>query len=148
MVELGSSNLNFSTEATTTLMTFLALQIGPGDKEDPLGVIHGVFRDEAFCKRLVDQLDQRLDGISSNWRETNCMETLITIAHRLFELSDSVSADAVKLLEKARAITSNWISALRSEIQTATDTETSRRCSRYAFWAALLCRRTFALYAD
>jgi hypothetical protein len=66
LVELGSSNLNFSTEATTTLMTFLALQIGLGDKEDPLGVVHGVFRDEAFCKRLVGQLDQRLDGISSN----------------------------------------------------------------------------------
>lgn len=138
LVELGSSNLNFSTEATTTLMTFLALQIGPGDKEDPFGVVHGVFRDEAFCKRLVDQLDQRLDGISSNWRETNCMETLITIAHRLFELGDSVSADAVRLLEKARAVTSNWISALRSEIQAGTDAETSRRCSRYAFWAALL----------
>jgi hypothetical protein len=148
LVELGSSNLNFSTEATATLMTFLALQMGPGDKEDPLGVVHGVFRDEAFCMRLVNQLDQRLDGISSNWRETNCMETLITITHRLFELSESVSAYAVKLLERARTITSNWISALRSEIQTATDAETSRRCSRYAFWAAILCRRTFALYTD
>lgn len=148
LVELGSSNLNFSTEATTTLMTLLALQIGPGGRRDPLGAVHGVFRDEAFSKRLVDQLDQRLDGISSNWRETNCMETSITIAHRLFELGDSVSADSIKLLEKARAITSNWISALRSEIQTATDAETSRRCSRYAFRAALLCRQTFALYRD
>jgi hypothetical protein len=148
LVELGSSNVNFSTEATTTLMSLLALQVGPGDKEDSLGAIHGVFRDEAFCERLVDQLDQRLDGISSNWRETNCMETLITVAHRLFELGDSVCADAIKLLEKARAITSNWISALRLEIQTAADAETSRRCSRYAFWAALLCRRTFALYGD
>jgi hypothetical protein len=106
-------------------MTFLALQIGPGDKEDPLGVVHEVFQDEAFCKRLVDQLDQRLDGISSNWRETNYKETLITIAHRLFELGDSVSVNAVRLLEKACAITSNWISALRSEIQTGTDAETS-----------------------
>ena len=57
LVELGSSNLNFSTEATTTLMTFLALQIEPGDKENSLRVVHRVFRDEAFCKRLVDQLN-------------------------------------------------------------------------------------------
>jgi len=76
------------------------------------------------------------------------METLITIAHRLFELGDSVSANAVRLLEKARAITSGWISALQSKIQTGIDAETSRRCSRYAFWAALLCKRTFALYGD
>jgi hypothetical protein len=148
LVELGSSNINFSTEATTALMAALALQIGPEETEDPLGVIHGVFQDKDFCKRLTDQLDQRLDGLSSNWRETNCMETLITIAHRLFELSDGSSADAIKLLEKARAITSNWISTLRSEIQASIDPGTSQRCSRYAFWASLLCRRTFALYRD
>ena len=53
------------------------------------------------------------------------MGTLITIAHRLFELGDTVSANAIELLEKARAITSNWISALRSEILTAIDAETS-----------------------
>jgi hypothetical protein len=76
------------------------------------------------------------------------METLITIAHRLFELGDSVSADAVRLLEKARAVTSNWTSGVTIGDLDGTDAETSRRCSRYVFWAALLCRRTFALYGD
>ena len=146
LVELGSSNLNFSTEATTMLITLLALQAGPTDKNDPLGAVHGIFRDKSFCTRLIHQIDQRLDNISSNWRETSCMETMIIIANRLFELADSVSADAVNLLEKARSITSNWISTLRLEIQNAMDEETSQRCSRYAFWASLLCRRTFALY--
>lgn len=147
LVELGSSNLNLSTEATMALVTLLALQIGPGDEKDSLGAIHGIFRDEAFCTRLVAQINQRLDGISSNWRETNCMETLITLANRLFELGHSVSTDANNLLEKARSITSSWISALQSEIQSATDSETSRKFSQYIFWAALLCRRTFIVYA-
>jgi hypothetical protein len=148
LVELGSSNLNFSTEATTSLMSQLVLQVGPAYKDEPLGKVHRIFRDESFSRRLVDQLGQRLESVSSNWRETNCMETLITLILRLFSLSTTVCDEAVKLLEKARNITSRWINILRSEIQTATDAETSRRCSRYAFWAALLCRRTFAIYAD
>lgn len=72
LIELGSSSLNFGTEATTLLISMLALQVGPqmGPNEtDPLGAVHRVFRDKSFCLRLLDQLEQRLDGISSNWRE-------------------------------------------------------------------------------
>jgi hypothetical protein len=143
LIELGSSNVNFGTEATTLLIGLLSLQIGPAESDDFLGTVHSVFRDKFFCERLFDQIDQRLDGISANWREVNCMETLITLALRLFELGKLEPTDSLQLLSKARAITSNWISALRSEIQTATDADNSRRCSRYAFWAAILCRRTF-----
>jgi hypothetical protein len=143
LIELGSSNVNFGTEATTTLMSLLSLQTGPAENDDFLGVIHSVFKDKSFCKRLVDQIDQRLDGISANWREAYCMETLITLTIRLFELGELDSMESLKLMSKARTITSNWISDLQSEIQIAEDAETSRRCCKYAFWAALLCRRTF-----
>ena len=149
LVEIGSSNLNFSTEATALLISQLAVQAGPG-YEDPLRVIHGVFRDESFCKRLIEQLGQRLDAISSNWRETYCMEMLVTLILRLWSLasSPSIVGEASKLLERSRTVTFKWISVLRVEIHRATSASISQRCSRYIFWAALICRRTFAIHVE
>lgn len=149
LVEIGSTNLNFSTEATTLLISHLAVQAGPGC-EDPLRVIHGVFRDESFCKRLLEQLGQRLDGISSNWRETYCMEMLVTLILRLWSIASrpSIVSEAIELLERCRSIMFNWISVLRAEIHRATSASISQRCSRYTFWAALICRRTFAIYVE
>ena len=148
LIELGSSNLNFSTEATTLLISQLALQAGPAYNADPLRAIHIVFRDESFCRRLMEQLDERLDGISSNWREIYCMEMLVTLMLRLCFIGSrpNIISETFKLLEKARAITFKWLSLLRLEIHRATDAGASRRCSRYALWAALLCRRTFAAH--
>jgi len=148
LIELGSSNLNFSTEAVTLLMAQLALQAGPAYERDPLRAIHRIFRQESFGKRLMEQIGQRLDVISLNWRETNCMEMLLTLILRLcYVASKPVVGEALTLLDKARAATLKWTSQLRMEIHRATDASTSRRCSRYAFWAALLCRRTFAVHA-
>ncbi|KAI9782401.1 MAG: hypothetical protein M1816_001899 [Peltula sp. TS41687] len=150
LTELGSSNLNFSTEASTSLLSQLALLAGPADKADPLRVIHKIFRDESFCMRLMEQLGLRLKGISPNWREIHCMEMLVTLILRLCSVASgpAIISEATKLLERARAITSKWISLLRKEIHQATDTDSAQRCSRYAFWAALLCRRTFAIHAE
>jgi len=143
LIELGSSNVNFSTEATTALIRLLSLQTGPAENDDFLGVIHSVFKDELFCKRLADQIDQRLNAISANWREVYCMESLITLALRLFELGEFDSMEPLKLLSKARTIATKWISTLQREIQTAKDAENTRRCCKFALWATLLCRRTF-----
>lgn len=148
LIELGSSNLNFSTEAVTLLIAQLALQAGPAYNLDPLRTVHRVFRDKAFCKRLIEQIDQRLGAIYFNWRETNCMEMLITLILRLCSLaSKHIAVEASKLLEKARKATFRWIGLLRAEIHRSTDASTYQQCSRYALWAALLCRRTFAVYA-
>src|SRR2546423_5749130 len=149
LIELGSSNLNFSTEAVTLLMSQLALQAGPAYQHDPLRAIHRIFRHEAFCNRLMEQIGQRIGVISFNWRETNCMEMLITMILRLCYIGpEPVIDEALGLLETARTATFEWISHLRFEIHRATDASTSRRCSSYAFWAALLCRRTFAVHAS
>ncbi|KAI9733803.1 MAG: hypothetical protein M1818_007070 [Claussenomyces sp. TS43310] len=150
LVELGSSNLNFSTEATGLLMSKLALQAGPAHTADVLREAHIVFRDQAFCDRLVEQLHQRLDAISSNWRETNCMEMLVTLIIRLHSLASEPTAisEALKLLERVRDITSKWMNSLRAEVETSTDAATCKNNSRYALWTALLCRRTFIIYAE
>lgn len=148
LIELGSSNLNFSTEAITLLIAQLALQAGPGYNVDPLRTVHRVFRDKAFCKRLMEQISQRMSAIYFNWRETNCMEMLLTLVLRLCSIAPKhIAAEAFKLLEKARVATFRWIGQLRMEIHKSTDASTFQRCSRYALWAALLCKRTFAISA-
>lgn len=100
LVELASSNLNFSTEAVVSLVTRLALQAGPADDNDPLRAIHKVFRDSLFCKRLLEQVDQRLEGISSHWREANCMDMLLTLILRCNAIGSQLAGgEALQLLE-------------------------------------------------
>ncbi|TVY40663.1 hypothetical protein LSUB1_G002307 [Lachnellula subtilissima] len=143
LMELGASNLNFSTEATALLLCHLALQIGPAPDDNHLGSVHTFFNDEIFCANLLQQLSLRLDGISTNWRETNCMESIITLTIRLNSLGTGSKNASKQLLEKVRNVTFKWITELRSEVRAATSLQTSLNLSTYALWAALLCRRTF-----
>jgi hypothetical protein len=133
LIELGSSNLNFSSEATTFLIALLVLQVGPAHIDSPPGTVHKIFEDESFSRRLLDQLSFRLDIISSNWRETNSMETIITLILRLISMSTSVANDADQLLEKVRTITLQWITLLRSEILASIDSATARKHSLMRF---------------
>ncbi|MCJ1431212.1 hypothetical protein MMC27_000563, partial [Xylographa pallens] len=147
-VELGSSNLNFSTEATTLLIAQLALQAGPVYQCDPLRTMHRFLRDQSLCRRLIEQINLRLDGISSNWHETNCMEMLLTLTLRLYSItSEPIKEEALEILNKARGAISKWIGQLRTDIHQSTTADAARKYSRYAFCAALLCKRTFASYA-
>ena len=149
LVELGSSNLNFSVEATMLLFCQLALQAGPTGESDVLRAVHVVFRDNLFCERLIDQIGQRIDGISANWRENYCMEMLLTLNLRLCSLgSGPIVEEGVRMIEKVRAVTLGWISLLRVEIRGAMEADAAERAAGYALWAALLCRRTYSIYAD
>ena len=150
LVELGASNLNFSTEDTMHVFSQLAIQAGPAkDDKDLLRDAHFYFRDQCFCQRLMEQIVNRLNNISSNWRETHCMEMLITLSLRLFDLctgSDRQSAE--RLLRTAREVTSSWSARLRDEVRSATEADMAERAARYGLWAALLCRRTFTTFVE
>ncbi|KAM3068070.1 hypothetical protein ACMFMF_009436 [Clarireedia jacksonii] len=150
LVELGASNLNFSVEDTMYIFNQLSIQVGPSrDRKDVLGDVHIVFRDNAFCQRLVEQIDIRLRNISTNWRETYCMEMLITLSLRLFSLtSGQHRQSAERLIKTARQSTIQWISRLRDEVRNSTKADAADRAAAYAFWAALLCRRTFATFLE
>ena len=147
--ELRSSNLNFSSESTALLISSLALQVRPWSLNgEHFGAVHASLLDEKFCTKLIDQLHSRLDGISSNWRETICMETIITLLVQLEQFGNVNRQHALELFQRVRKITLFWMAALRQEAENAKDAETSNRCSKYALWAALLCRRTFVLHVD
>ncbi|KAL1614319.1 hypothetical protein SLS56_012136 [Neofusicoccum ribis] len=71
LIELGSSNINFSNEAVVLIVTQLAVHAGTFQPDNPLRTVHSIFRDQEFCARLLDQIARRLDVIAFNWREAN-----------------------------------------------------------------------------
>ena len=150
LVELGASNLNFSIEDTTKVFSQLAVQAGPAKNDgDVLQDAHFFFRDQSFCQRLMEQINKRLLNIKANWRETNCMEMLISISLRLFSLSTgSDRQGAETLLTGAREATLSWLSRLRDEARNAADADAAQRAANYGFLAALLCRRTFTVFVE
>lgn len=148
LVELGASNLNFSAEDTMLIFNHLAVQVGPSKNQvDVLRDYHVVFRDSSFCQRLIEQIENRLNNIATNWREVYCMEMLITLSLRIFELTSGQDRQsAERLLKNARESTLQWICHLRKQVRNTTDAQTAETAARYGFWAALLCRRTFSIF--
>ena len=147
IAELGSSNVNFSLPATTALFQHLALQAGPRLDQEPdvLRVVHVVFRDQTFCRRLTEQINQHVDTISANWRESNYMETLLTLTIQLCALGCPESlVDSHRLLQKIRCVTITWTTLLRDEMRNAQEVDIADRMARFCLLSALLCRRTFS----
>ena len=148
LVELGASGLNFSSESTMHMFNHLATQAGPARDENGLfRDVHVVFKDPSFCNRLAEQIGNRLRNITSNWREVHCMEVLITLSLRLFALTSSKTL-AKGLTKEARNITLKWITRLQTDVRSAMEASVAETAARYAFWAALLCRRTFSTFAE
>ncbi|KAI1100418.1 hypothetical protein F4804DRAFT_46400 [Jackrogersella minutella] len=152
LTELGSSNLNLSTETTVLLFDHLVHQIGPPDEHQELGTIHYVFRDISFCEALLQQLRTKLEAIASNWRETHLMEIVIMLTLRLvaftapFSDTAHLMAKALGLLLEARQVALQWVRMLRKEVYRASGLQNVQNCQSYLLWAALLCKRTFACH--
>ncbi|KAJ4372947.1 hypothetical protein N0V83_003238 [Neocucurbitaria cava] len=138
--ELGSTNINFSSEATWILVHRLCTEVGPSTVgKDPLRDVHSAILDVTFCMKLLHQIQQRLNAIDRNWREPVQMHILVTILSKVASLSSAVHSEAMDLLQQARLVTDGW----RAELQ-STVTEDSK-VTQFAIWASLLCRSTLHL---
>lgn len=76
------------------------------------------------------------------------MLMLLMIFLRLCSVAYNVVHEAFDLLLKAQRVISDWIRTLRQKIRDCTDAASSPKFSKYALWAAILCRKTFAVYAN
>lgn len=150
LAELGSSNVNFSDEQSTHLLRQLVVQAGPDqDTGHVLRDVHVIFQDDLFCGCLREQIKRRLKMIESNWRETHCMELVLTLALRLHALTTGeVRQQAYELIKVVRRATLQWNLDLCDKFENATDAEEAMSFAQYRFKAALLCRQTFAIFAD
>ena len=146
LVELGSSNLNFSKDETMLLVRQVVSHAGPGNGTT-LRKAHQAFLDANFRSRLTDVIGERLSVIATNWREHNSMETIITLLLRLTSLVTTPTV-AMSLLHQARSVVLGWTRELRKEIHSAKGADTCRTYSQYALWAALLGRRTYAHHLE
>ncbi|KAI0541382.1 hypothetical protein GGR58DRAFT_519492, partial [Xylaria digitata] len=143
LVELSASNLNLSDEDTMRVICQLASQAGPRIPGEPLRAVHEVFKYPTFTTRLTKALDDILESIQSNWREHNIMQLVITLALRLHCLSEQLLGTAT--LATARRYLLGWISQLRNKVKGTKDSAEIQRYAAYGLYAALLCRRTFAV---
>ncbi|PWY88227.1 hypothetical protein BO70DRAFT_331486 [Aspergillus heteromorphus CBS 117.55] len=142
--ELGSSNINFSTEETTHIFKYLCLQAGPRGSDVQTRMTHIPLRDGWFCDKLLTQVERHLHGVSSNWREPYYMDTLLTIILRVCSIGEEKSASkARELLGRVQSIMIKWIEMVRTEIQGSTTNKSTAKLSSYAAMAALICKRTF-----
>lgn len=150
LIELGSSNLDFSSEDTTLMLTQLALQAGPRLPEGSAALrnVHSIMADIDFTRRLKEQIKNRLDSIRTNWRELSGMELLINLSLRAFSLlpDGEIRSEFEHLLKLARDATLEWINASQEESKKVQDKKDAHRISIYSLKAALLCRRTFEVY--
>ena len=147
--ELASSNLNFGTLEVSTLVTELALLVGPPDEQNLLRAGHWVFRDLSFCIALTAHIKKRLESVAANWCEGPTIECLLVLLQRVWSLATSSEAkkEAETLMLYVRRTTYDWARALRVEICNATSTDTAQKRSQDALLAALLCRKTYILEA-
>ncbi|USP78848.1 hypothetical protein yc1106_06122 [Curvularia clavata] len=137
--ELGSNNINFSSQSTWAIVSRLMLQQGPSHNQDTeYSDIHGALLDNDLCTALLNQGSYRLLSIQRNWREPMQMETLITILLKVTSLTRSteVQRHGMELLHQARQITDAW----RRELQGIITQD--RSVLQWAIWASLLCKRT------
>jgi hypothetical protein len=148
LMELGSSNMNFSNEACSNLISTLASQVGPpGSDDSVLRIVHKELSETTFCEQMIAQIHNRLQSIQTNWRETHCMSMLVNLILRILVLCpDEVAPKALMLLETARTHLAKWIKALFAELKQSTSLDATRVALKYTLWAALLCRRTFQMY--
>jgi hypothetical protein len=151
LAELASPNLNFSSEDAMHVIGQLATQAGPARQHSGLlRDVHVVFQDSSFCTRLAEQIRRRLRMIYSNWRETYCMEMLITLSLRLFRLATNQGdrGAAHELIKMAREATLGWISQIRDSLWNSTEANAAEAIARYGVWASFLCRKTFTTFED
>ena len=147
--ELASSNLNFGAVEVCALVMRVTLQAGPPLGRSVLRASHWVAEDAHFLDALLGQIRRRLVAIEANWRESQSLACLLVIIERIWHLCPSTASQrrVEELMLEVRTVTHTWIEQLRHEINDTTDAETGSKRSHDAFYAALICRRTFVLEA-
>ena len=118
------------------------LQAGPATEiDDPYRDAHSALRDPNFCRKVLQQVQQRLEAIHRNWREPVLMDNLISMLLKLASLStdQSILAETKDSLRKARTVCGKWRTELWSTITK------DPKSTPFAIWASLLCKRTMHL---
>jgi hypothetical protein len=143
--ELGSTNMDFTHPAMTTVVLQAAWEAGT-PSNNVLRTAHAEFANPVFCARLLSLLRKRLMSIENNWDRLYSMMALIQLILRLLSLtSDSeTESGCVRLLRRARSVALDWCHQIDLHIHQASgEKEIQNDGVRRVLLAALLCYSTF-----
>jgi hypothetical protein len=137
--EMGSTNLNFSTDSTWAVVSRLIDHVGPASSDGILRDVYQPFDDATFCVTLLQQISSRLQAMCRNFREAIQMDIMISLLLKMISLTSIAVAHsgAIRLLEVAQSITWGWHIRLQSP-----ENYQPQGPSVFAIWASLLCKRT------
>jgi hypothetical protein len=118
--ELGSTNMDFTHPAVTTLILQAAWETGTSSN-NPLRSAHVEFANPAFCARLLSLLRRKLVSIESNWDRQYSMMTVIQLTLRLLSLTSDSETESrcLKLLRRARSVALDWCHQIELHIHQA-----------------------------
>ncbi|RDW94330.1 hypothetical protein BP5796_00093 [Coleophoma crateriformis] len=142
--ELIAGVLDFNREETFMLVTQAIWQAG-----DPDWTVyrrpHRSLEDEVFGMHLISAVNTKLTAVESNWQASRCVRTLTALASRLLSLSphESVQEKCLKVLQRARDISFQWIREIKILIHSTPDEKELTTLNPRALQLALTCHGTF-----
>lgn len=147
LVQLQAPSMNLNTaEATFTLLQCVH-QAGPRGDCGILRESHAIIKDIRIIRAFLSGLHETLRGIQDNWKASNTLFTLISLACRIQTLAqDACWRDrCLEFLKSARETSMRWLGDLCEKLYVSTDDgERTELCDRI-LTNALICSATFHL---
>ncbi|KAF4549175.1 Hypothetical protein D9617_23g005900 [Elsinoe fawcettii] len=91
------------------LMSELSAQAGPAWSGSDLRDYHSIFKDVDFRDRLVEQIQGRLNSITTNWGELHCMELIIALSSRFLALTKDLDKSNITDALNHGEMGCNWL---------------------------------------
>lgn len=142
--ELRSRILNWGNEEVCMLLIQAAWQAGPRDPEKWQRESHADLLDDAFSRKLLEEIGGVWSKIHGNWRERITAYSLVLLTARVLALTGSPGnkSKAADLLRKARDITFYWARQLANRLDEG-DNPNSQSLRLRLVQVAAICRATY-----
>ncbi|KAI0920155.1 hypothetical protein AcV5_009969 [Taiwanofungus camphoratus] len=142
--ELSCRSLTFHQEEVHDLLTQSAWQVGPSapDREREW---HADLTVDRFGHRLLQQLEDLLHSVATNWLEGTTVQTAVMLTTRLLAstVAQDVRRGAFKVLREARMITVGWTRELASKLQGSGNQPDANDLRMRLCEMAATCRSTY-----
>jgi hypothetical protein len=143
--ELRTRVLTFHKEEVHLLLMQSVWQIGCITRSGELKQ-HEDLRSLSFCHVLLDELENLLRDVQSNWMEVTTVRSVVAICTRVLtatKISDGVQEKAYGLIRFARRVAYEWMKSLVSNPPDSTNEDLLSEHQKTITEMALTCRCTY-----
>lgn len=156
--ELRARTLTFNNEAVNMLFTLCAWQSGPpGENGGVLREAHTHLQEGPFQRKLLEELNNMLNSIKSNWQEAVTARLLITLAAQLLMYCDvnvyprywsPFRVEIVAFLRYARSVCLAWARDLATALHDCNQPQEIHTMQARVVQIAAICRETYNVGAE